>query len=112
MHDGVADAVHNGLVNFRLLAHQCELGLLVELFAHISYNTVHLLESAGNRHHPQRHGNILQFIGELAQLSCGFQEAVELQVMKLRGRNYHGLSNDDFSHNGHEHIQLGKVDTD
>ena len=44
MHDRVADAVHNCLIYFRILAYQSEAYVLIKLLLHITDNTVHLLE--------------------------------------------------------------------
>ena len=112
MHDGVADAVYNGLIHFGVLADKGELCPFVQLFAHIPDDSVHFLEGSGHRHHAQGHGNVLQFIGKLAQLPGGLCKAVQRQALQIGRSGDHGLGNDDFSHHGGQLVQLAQVDAD
>ena len=78
MHDGIADAVHDGFVHLGFFTDQRQVGLLAQLLAHVPDDAVHLLERAGYRDHPQRHGDVLQFVGKLAQLPRGFCKGIQL----------------------------------
>ena len=112
VHDGITDAVHDGFIHFSVLAHQGQFGALIQLFAHITHNAVHLLEGARDRDHPQGHGHILQLVGELAQLTCGLGELIQIQSLQIWGRCDHAFGNDDFAHQSIELIQLVQVHAD
>ena len=105
MHNRILDAVYDCLVHLGILTDDGQAHVLIKTLFHIPYDTVHLLEYAGNRHHPQRHGDILQIVRKLAQLTGRFHEIVQVipgKQLKLRGGGYHRLCNHDFSHNIHE----------
>ena len=112
VHDGVSDGVHDGLVHLGVLAHQGELHLLVQLFAHIPDDAVHLLEGVGHRNHPQGHGHVLQLVRKLAQLPGGLGEGVQMQALQVRRAGDHGLGNDDLAHDGGELVQLAQAHAD
>ena len=99
VHDGVANAVHNGLVHLCALTDERQLSTLIQLFAHVADNTVHFLEGIGHGNHPQGHGDILQFIRQLAELTRIFREDIKVQPLQVRRRSHHGLCNDDLSNN-------------
>ena len=72
MHDGIADAVHNGFIHFSVLTDDGQAHILFKLLLHIPDDPVHFLEYAGYRHHAQGHDNILKVIGQFAELSRSF----------------------------------------
>ena len=112
VHNGVANAVYNGFVYLRVLADKRQLSTLIKLFTHITDNSVHLLEGIGHGNHPQGHGDILQFIRQLAELACVFGENIKVQPLQVGGSSHHGLCNDDLSNNGRQLIQLAEIDAD
>ena len=112
VHNRVADGVHNGLVHLGLLANQGQLGLLAQLLGHIAHNPVHLLERAGQRHHPQGHGHVLELVGQLPQLAGRFRKGVQFQALQVRRGGDHGLGDDNLAHDGSQLVQLAQVDAD
>ena len=49
-----------------------------ELLLHIADDTIHFLEYTGNGDHSKTHGDVLQIIGKLSKLSCGFHEVIQV----------------------------------
>ena len=69
VHDRVADVVNDRLVKLCIFPDQGQTHVFVQSFSHVPDDPVHLLEDAGDRNHPQGHGDILQIIRQLAELS-------------------------------------------
>ncbi len=107
MHNGILDAVHDGLVDLCILADQGEAYILAQLLLHVADDPVHLLEHAGDGHHPQGHGKILQIVGQLAELTGRFHKvviAVPVELIELRTGSNHGFRDDDLAHDIHQVI--------
>ena len=83
VHDGVTDAVYNGLIHFGVLALDDKSSFFAKLLGHITHNTLHLLEGAGDRNHANGHTDILKLIGQFAQLSRGLCKVVQLQASNI-----------------------------
>ncbi len=112
VHDRVADAVHDGLVDLGRLAHQLEHRLTVELLAHIAHDTLHFLEGRRDRHHAQRHRNVLERVGQRAQLPRRRCKVIQLEPLQVRRRGHHRLGDDDLAHHRHQRVQLAEVHAD
>ena len=101
VHQGILQTVYNGFVYFRILADNSKLYVFSELLLHIADDTIHFLEYAGNGDHSKTHGDVLQIIGKLSKLSCGFHEVIQTFLRKhtknRRGSN-HRFCDYNFSH--------------
>ena len=112
MHERVNDGVVDGLVNLGVAALGNKLCLLAELFAHVAYDAVHLVEGALQRHHSDGHDDILKLVGELAKLAYGFCEVVQPQPLKVGVAGDHRLSRNDLTDEIHKLVKLGLVNAD
>ena len=70
MHDRILNAVHDVLIHLGVLSDDRKAHVLIQALLHIAHDAVHLLEHAGDGNHPERHGDILQIISQLAQLTA------------------------------------------
>jgi len=115
--DGVSDHVHHGFINLfdhipvdlGVLAGHHELDVLTGFFSQVSHEPQHLLEGMFDRHHPERHGRVLQpgceqvqLVGYLTELSVvtGFNQIVLTQ---------HGLGNGQFTDHVNDVVELPGV---
>ena len=69
VHKRIGNGVIDGFIHLCVAAERNKLCLLIKLFGHITHNTRHFLERAVQRHHADAHHDILQFVGQLAQLA-------------------------------------------
>ncbi len=106
VHEGVAQHLVDGLVHLGVAADGGQLCLLAQLFAHVAHDAVHLLEDAGQRHHPHAHHHILQLVGQLAQLAGRFHVVVQLEAAQVGVVGHHRLGGHDLAHQVHQVVQL------
>ncbi|GFI18342.1 hypothetical protein IMSAGC009_03518 [Lachnospiraceae bacterium] len=78
MHQRIGNVFDNILIHLRVFPNHFKLDILTKLPGHIEHNTVHLLESIGQRHHTHGHDNILQIRGYLRQLCRSLIKAVQI----------------------------------
>ncbi|MPN54823.1 hypothetical protein SDC9_202500 [bioreactor metagenome] len=112
VHQRAVDFLDDAAIQFGIGAADLKLNHLAGFGGEISHQAGHFLERAPDRHHSQRHGGPLQFVGNAPQLG---QVAHELLVLSgdridilgdLRLRHYH------FANEVHQAVQLASVDLD
>lgn len=102
MHKRVGNGVIDGFIHLSIAAVCNQLCLLIQLFGHIAHNAGHFLERAVQRHHADAHNNILQFVGQLAQLTDGLCEVIQTQAVQIGVTRNHRLGSYNFAHQIHQ----------
>ena len=78
VHDGILYTVHDRLVYLGILSDDGEVYVFIQTLPHIPDDPVHFLENAGNGNHTEGHGDVLEIIGQLAELAGGFHKVIQI----------------------------------
>ncbi len=102
------------LIHLGILTDHIQFNILIKLSGYIEYDSLHLLEYVGKRHHTHRHDDFLQLGSDLGKLSgclleIGKFESGNLQIRILQ---YHCLRDYKFADQIHQRIHLFHIHTD
>ena len=112
VYERIADLLHHGAVKFGVIATGGKIDFLAEIGGEIAHEPFHFLERRLDGNHAQRHGGVLQFLGDARKLGD-----IALQhgpgVADFAGRfDQLALYDHQFADYIHEGIELVSADAD
>ena len=98
--------LHDILVQLGVLAHHLHLHLFVALASQVAHGARHALKGRADGHHAQRHGNLLDVVGNLAQLGDILAQLLVVGVEHQGILGDLGLGDYQLAHHIHQLVQL------
>ena len=104
VHQWISQLFHYVAIDFRVFSQQLQMHFFMLRDREISHQTRHFLKGTTNRHHPQRHGVVLQVAGDARKQAQMWCQSSRLQFFDMRVLHHHGLRNHQFTHQVHQLI--------